>query len=385
MQLLAVGHKRTGACPTFERPVLQRDGLLLRIPLVGGALSGTQAAAVADVAASFGSGVVELTNRGNIQLRGLGEDAVADAQDRVRSVGLGGRDAALVTISPFAGPAEHALRAELLDGLEPDRTEGPLAPKFAVHVDDAAGWTAGRRAEAVLAAGPATDGASWTLRVAGLGEQDADASAAVAAVRALARRCRKAGDQARVADVLAEVGASGLAAALPLPSPRWRPVSLGGAGVEPLGPLGPCTGPDGIRTVVAAAPLGRIDARTLVGLAGLATPGPAALRVTPWRSFALAAPVRSVEALGLVVDPRDPAAGVVACVGAGGCWQSEADALGEARRQIALRSTGAGALALGGGVLHVTGCDKRCATRSAVAVTLLGRADGSGFDEVATR
>ena len=56
MSLLEVGHKRTGACPTFDRPVLQRDGYLLRVPLVGGALTSAQAAALAEVAGSQGNG-----------------------------------------------------------------------------------------------------------------------------------------------------------------------------------------------------------------------------------------------------------------------------------------------------------------------------------------
>src|SRR5689334_15242344 len=99
MPLLAVGHKRTGACPTFERPVLQRDGLLLRIPLVGGALDPAQAAAVAAVAVEHGNGIIELTNRGNLQVRGLSDRSVAPATAALRACGLGARDAALATIS----------------------------------------------------------------------------------------------------------------------------------------------------------------------------------------------------------------------------------------------------------------------------------------------
>lgn len=377
MQLLAVGHKRTGACPTFERPVLQRDGLLVRITLVGGALTGTQAAVVADVAASTGSGVVELTNRGNLQVRGVRDDAVDDALARIRAAGLGDRGAALVTISPFAGPVEHALRRDVLAALDRDLADGPaLSPKFVVHVDDAAGWTAGRRAEAVLAAA----GGGCTVRIAGVGQQAADRAGAVAAVRVLAAACRDGGEQARVADVLALEGRTSLVARLPLAGDRWEPLSAPAPAFDGIGPLGTRTGPDGTDVVVAAAPLGRVDAAQLGALAALASLRGTGIRVTPWRSFAVAAPLGALEQLGLVVDPLDPAAGVVACVGAGGCWQSEADALAEARRQIALRSNGTGAVPLGGGVLHVSGCDKRCATRSAVAVTLVGRPDGSGFD-----
>src|SRR6478735_1103259 len=98
MPLLAAGHKRTGACPTFDRPVLQRDGHLVRVPLVGGAISSSQARTIARLAEAYGSGIVELTNRGNLQVRGVGDDAVGTVLAQLRDVGLGHRHAALVTI-----------------------------------------------------------------------------------------------------------------------------------------------------------------------------------------------------------------------------------------------------------------------------------------------
>lgn len=375
MQLLAVGHKRTGACPTFERPVLQRDGLLLRIPLVGGALTGSQLAVIADVAASCGSGTVELTNRGNLQLRGIRDDVADVAQARIRASGLGERGAALVTISPFASSAEHALRTEVLAALEAILADGPaLSPKFVVHVDDAAGWTGSRRAEAVLA----VDGEhGCRVRIAGLGQQRTSDARAIATVRALADRCREQGDQARVADVLERAGAKDLATQLPMDPAGWGQRSTRPVAFDGLGPLGAVTGPDGRRLVVAAAPLGRVEADVLRGLGSLGS-----VRVTPWRSFASTARAEDLRGLGLIVDRTDPAAGVVSCIGAAGCWQTEADTLDEAQRQIDRRAVGASVLPVGAGVLHVSGCDKRCATRSVAAVTLVGRTDGSGFVEV---
>ena len=46
-----------------------------------------------------------------LQLRGLPADALLTALEACRAVGLGNAAASLVTISPFAGPAEHELRA----------------------------------------------------------------------------------------------------------------------------------------------------------------------------------------------------------------------------------------------------------------------------------
>ena len=152
-----------------------------------------------------------------------------------------------------------------------------------------------------------------------------------------------------------------------------------------VGPLGVATAPDGSTVVVAAARLGRIDPVTFVGLAELVDRWDgASLHVTPWRSFAVVLPpaggppptavVEALAGLGLITHAAHPAVGVIACIGVAGCWQTAADTLAEAERQVAGRTRG--------GVLHISGCDKRCATRSPAAVTLLGRPDGSGFDRI---
>lgn len=370
MPLLATGHKRTGACPTFERPVLQRDGFLLRVPLVGGALDPSQAAAVAQVAAVDGNGTIELTNRGNLQVRGIREEAVDAATARLRAVGLGDAGAALVTISPFADPSDHDLRRQVLDALDDLLHDGgALSPKFVIHVDDAAGTTAARRSEATVA----RHGDRVRVVIDALGVAEVRPSEAIDLVRALAAACRTIDPEARVADVVDATGVAWLHAVLPVeldgPS-RRRPSPT----VEP-GP-GPYVAPDGQELLLAAPVFGRTDAATIARLAELGVP----LRITPWRTIALAAAFEAVaEALGLIVDAADPAAGVVACIGAAGCWQTEADTGVEAERVVADRRRTGGA-SLGG--VHVSGCDKRCATRAPVALTLVGRVDGSGFDRV---
>jgi len=372
MPLLAAGHKRTGACPTFERPVLQRDGLLLRIPLVGGALDPAQAAAVAEVASEHGSGTIELTNRGNLQVRGVRDDAIGPATARLRAHGLGGRDAALVTISPFASGADRALRHQVVDALEDLLADGaPISPKFVVHVDDAFGTTAGRRAEATVA----HEDGQVRVRIDALGETVTDGVGVIAVIRALAAACRRVADDARVADAIDACGLAWLHAVLPADLDGLRP-SRRRAATPPT--AGPYRAPDGEDLVLASPRFGRMDPAALAGIAALG----ATVRVTPWRSIAVpAVDAAGLAALGLIVEADHPAAGVVTCIGAAGCWQSEADTWAEAERVVAERARRG---RVEPGLVHVTGCDKRCATRGPVAVTLLGRVDGSGFDELAS-
>lgn len=380
--MLAVGHRRTGACPTFDRPVQQRDGYLLRVPLVGGTVTPVQANAIAEVASTMGNGVVELTNRGNLQLRGLRPETLGPAQERLRSLGLGDPRAALVTISPFAGPIERSLRVRVVAALGSIVGDARLSPKFVVHIDDARGTTACRRAEVTLR----TTGDSWRVEIPLVGRCAVTADDAVSTVVALAEACRSFGDEARVGDVLDACGPGWLHAVLPVelgPTHQGATVTSTTATPRPGDVLGVAGGP----AVVAAARFGRVDAEQLGSLAALGLD----LTVTPWRSFLVACPsdveaprplVDRLAGIDLIVDPADPAADIVTCIGAAGCWQTEADTLVEAERVVAGRAAAAGAVERG--TIHVTGCDKRCATRGPVATTFIGRTDGSGFDEVAS-
>ncbi|MFN2539082.1 MAG: hypothetical protein ABR549_13175, partial [Mycobacteriales bacterium] len=64
---------RTAAdrCPGVVRVHDAVDGGLVRVRVPGGYLSGPQLAALASASRSFGDGNVDLTSRGNVQLRGL--------------------------------------------------------------------------------------------------------------------------------------------------------------------------------------------------------------------------------------------------------------------------------------------------------------------------
>lgn len=58
------------------------DGLIMRVRPRLGQLSNTQALGLCDVSATFGNGIIDLTNRANLQLRGIkphNHQAVVDA------------------------------------------------------------------------------------------------------------------------------------------------------------------------------------------------------------------------------------------------------------------------------------------------------------------
>ena len=59
------------------RIVQAMDGGICRVKLAGGVITAQQAHAVADVAQRYASGVIEATNRSNLQIRGVGTEHAA--------------------------------------------------------------------------------------------------------------------------------------------------------------------------------------------------------------------------------------------------------------------------------------------------------------------
>ena len=69
----SVTRDRGDACPGALRLHSADDGALARVRIPAGILTGRQARALADVAERLGDGRLDITSRGNIQVRGLGD------------------------------------------------------------------------------------------------------------------------------------------------------------------------------------------------------------------------------------------------------------------------------------------------------------------------
>src|SRR6516225_7706742 len=70
----------TDACPGALQVHQAADGALARVRLPGGMITAAQLATLSAVSTEFGSGTLELTARGNVQLRGIADvTAVAEA------------------------------------------------------------------------------------------------------------------------------------------------------------------------------------------------------------------------------------------------------------------------------------------------------------------
>ncbi|MGL5012601.1 MAG: precorrin-3B synthase, partial [Paracoccaceae bacterium] len=95
-----------GWCPGALRPMESGDGWLVRIRPPGGMLSPTQARGIAEASLRHGNGVLDLSSRANLQLRGVRIERHAALVDDLRALGVVDADAGTeqarnVTITPF--------------------------------------------------------------------------------------------------------------------------------------------------------------------------------------------------------------------------------------------------------------------------------------------
>lgn len=371
-----------GWCPGAWQPMASGDGLVVRVRPPLGRLSAAQALQLAQLAGQHGAGVLELTNRANIQLRGIAPEQHGAVLEVLAAQGLLDGDARQeqlrnLVIDPLCQPGDGvlALAQALQQALASDTGLDGLPAKFGLSIASGAhGGLAEVAADVQLIRhGPQ----GWLLQVPGqaMAWQAANLSQAVQATLALARWCaaqarRQRADGAhpgRLSRLLRQAQAS--AAALPALA---MPPGLGE--VPAHTPAGSPQKPGwqyGLGLLVAA-PLGRVSAGALARLAGS---GIAGLRLTPWRMLLIEGlEPQGMQAAGLndhehwITDAQDARLRVSACSGAPGCRQ-------------ALAPTQDLALALAphvpdGAHLHVSGCTKGCARQLPATVTLVAQAGG---------
>ena len=372
------GPAAKGWCPSLFAPMRAADGWLVRVKPPGGVLSVAGARCVAEAAERFGNGMIELTSRANLQVRGLADEGIAPFAAAIVGAGLADSDPARearrrVIHPPLAGADPGVARlagriaAEVETALAGDPTLADLPAKFAVAVDGGGVLKLGGTGADVIVAW--VDG-RWLVAPAG-----EDGAAEVVGDEAVARLARAflelAGRCAvrprRMRALVGAIGSAALFAAAGLDpvakmKPRAKPPAIGWLdyGGGEFGAFG------------LGVPFGTMSAATLAGIAAIAGEwGDGSLRLTPWRAIALPgveaaeAPALAVRAarLGLIADPGDPRRAVTACVGRPGCAAAAVDARADA------------ALLVKRGLkiaVHVSGCSKGCGQAEAAPVTLVG-------------
>ena len=356
------------ACPGALTVHQAADGALVRIRLAGGAITATQLATLAEVATEYGSPAMELTSRGNIQLRGLTDTAaVAGAltgagllpsptHERVRNIvasPLSGRSGGLADVRDLAAGLDLAIQAE------PALAE--LPGRFWFSLDDGRGDVSGSGADvgahvldgdtaALLLAGTDT---GVRLAVADVVPTLVDVARRFVTTRGKAWRTTELDD---TSELLAGLTASAPAGA------RWPPT------VKP--PVGWIEQHDGRIALGAGLPLGVLGAREAQFLAAIEAP----MAITPWRSVLVFdldegtadVALRVLAPMGLVFDENSPWLDVSACTGSPGCAKSAADVRSDAAKAAATPSPTH---------RHFVGCDRACGSPP-VGEVLIATEDG---------
>jgi precorrin-3B synthase len=380
------------------RIVQALDGGICRIKLSGGSIRSSQAIAVADAAERYASGVIEATNRANLQIRGIGSEQSA-LIECLLTAGLGpsnaaGDDVRNVMLSPCAGIDRQGLfdtrplAEQVLASVQSHERFHALSAKFAVQIDGGEAlamlehphdlWLSafeqnGERRLAFGLAGCPTDTPAGSVVL------DNGHGLVIAVLGLFLELARP--EQTRMRHLLSEHPIESLLTRLAehvsiQPVTEWRRTA--GSSDLRIG-AHPQAGDD-VAYVGAVPPLGRLDPATLRGAAQLADEfGDGSLRFTPWQSLLLpnirnehcAEVIRALEHLGLICALDNSLSRVIACTGSNGCGKGLADTKGDALQLAALLQDHADVPSL-----HLSGCPRSCAAAHTAPVTLLAVAPG---------
>lgn len=360
------------ACPGALRLHEAADGALARIRLPGGMVTSAQLSALAEAAGDYAAPVLELTSRGNVQLRSI-RDAEAvgtllsqagllpsPSHERVRNI----------VASPLSGrvgdfPDVRPLVSALDRGLIASAPLAELPGRFLFSLDDGRADMSAMGADVGLRHG--TNG--WRLLLDGrlTSACDSDPDSAIERVLTIARTfARIRGNAWRVAEL--PEGAGTLAAAVG-ETVAEAPQDATSAPRAPVGWIEQRSAgdpADDLVTLGAGVPLGQLPAKVAALLAAAEKP----VVITPWRSVLLCdlphedadAVLRVLAPLGLVFDERSPWLNASSCTGLPGCGRSRTDVHADVRLEVAEE--------IASGIhspvhRHWAGCPRACGSPSA--------------------
>ena len=333
-------------CPGVLRPHQAADGAMVRIRVPGGQTTGPALGRLGEIAGAYGSGLLQLTSRASLQIRGLPESlppsferAVAEASflpstthERVRNI----------IASPLTGlmGGRADLRAMVVE-LDRSLLAAPelaqLSGRFLFGLDDGRGDLAALEPDLTYRAlGP--DHGHLLVGDGRFG-MPVSAADAVPTLIELAQRFQAARQETwvwRVAELPGWV--QRLPGLISLPSAS-EPAPL---------PLGAVAGHASVQV-----PLGFLAPAQLTAVTAAA--GGGAVVVTPGRGLILpgaAASLPSMTATGLVTDDSSPWISISACVGAPWCAKGRVDTQALVHAVAGVDATW--------GRTHVSGCERRC-------------------------
>jgi precorrin-3B synthase len=342
------------------------DGLLARLTPSGSTIALDAFIGLCAAARRYGSGIIEITSRGSIQIRGLSAELAPLFAADAAALRIEGSDGIPVLTDPFKS---DSLAAQLRTALAGTELAAQLSAKVSVVVDldgfvaDILLRTVDNTHLHVALGGDAITASA--LGVVPLGRGADCVVRLFTWLAALSPHSRMREAVARGGLLAFKTAIADLLIDAPAPPPR-----------PPFEPIGIHRHASG-NMLGVGLPFGHSDSERLSGLAVAARrSGASGVRTSPCRALLLmglrpeAAPALVAEAatFGFIVDPRDPRRRVVACAGAPICASGQI-----ATRAMALTIADAARLLPPGEIVHLSGCAKGCAHPAPAPLAVFGR------------
>ncbi|MBW9088215.1 precorrin-3B synthase [Rhizobium wenxiniae] len=388
-----------GACPALSAPMMTGDGLLARISLVE-AISPAQLADICRLALKHGNGMIDISARGNLQIRGLSKTSAPHLDADVRAMNLPLREGLAVEIPPLAGMDESEIAdpRPLADAIrEASHDITGLAPKMAVVVD---GGGVLRHSDLLADIRLVAVGKhNWKL-VLGSTEDKGFVfnvlreTLVVDTVIGLLKQLKGLGNKARGRDLARDLSVSETQLHTPPSSSGLSRKSTGVVTIDPSQMLG--TSPsmttrnagspfdlfalsDHLHAIGIGPAFGQARAEELIAVCDEATRlGIKSVKPALDHSLLFFGSENACRSLqdfagdnGFVTSSTDPRGHIAACSGSPACNSATI-----ATHEIAAKAAAeCGDLLDGSFRLHVTGCPKGCAHPQPAALALCGTAD----------
>ena len=392
---------RRGACPGLSAPMPTGDGLLVRLHPIG-TIPLAAFAELCRAARRYGNGVIEITSRGSIQVRGLRNETAPQFAADIAALDIAADDGVPVLCNPLAGIDageifdSDSLAAELRRALAATALAKKLSAKASVVVDGG-GAIGLAKLPADIRLTAQGDAGRSSLRIA-VGGDEAGASLvgvvartdAVSATTRLLQVLAKRGPNKRARDIVATEGVEPFRSAIAdlLTCTHSRESGNPGVGRRFRGDERSehaAIGMHRLRDASLACGIGLafghsdaaalerlIDIADAAGASGFRTAPGRALMIIGLTSQAASALVAAAEQLGFIVRAGDPRRNVVACAGAPICASAQI-----AARALAPRVADQVAPYCGDAfTVHISGCAKGCAHAAPAALTVVGMPDG---------
>ncbi|EUC01100.1 precorrin-3B synthase [Rhizobium sp. CF080] len=360
---------RRGACPALSAPMMTGDGLLARVALTD-AITPTQLAELCRLARRHGNGILDISARGNLQVRGLSGTSAPLLDAEIRALNLPLRDGLAVETPPLAGvdATEIADPRPIAEAIRQAAREiVGLAPKMSVVVDGGGQLRlSDLLADIRLVAISNEEGMRWKLL---LGDTEATGRVfnvlretdAISATLELLRKLAVMGTRARGRDLAAGLPKNNGVNHAASPFDTFHVSNnLFAAGIGPA--------------------FGQAKAEDLIALCDEAERlGIQSLKPAFDHSLLFFAAQTACEALtafaggnGFVTSPSDPRSAIAACSGSPACNSATI-----ATHELAAKAAeDCGDLLDGSFKLHVTGCPKGCAHPEPSALAFCGTTAG---------